>query len=275
MVERPSSGFRLMQIKPLPGRCPSVPATKDTEVRMRAHQIMTRKVISVGPDTSVVEAANVMLRGGFSGLPVVDTAGTVIGIVTEGDFLRRSEIGTPRRRGRLLTFLFGRGGAAEDYVREHGRKVSEVMTPSPLTIDEDASLPEIVALMERNHIKRVPVVRDGRMIGMVSRANLLAAVASLARDVPDPTADDDHIRRRICDEIEKNDWCPIGLNVVVRDGIVHLSGSITDERSRQAAVVAAENVQGVVKVHDHLRWTDLETGYFLQSPEDAEWAKAG
>jgi CBS domain-containing protein len=242
---------------------------------MRAHQIMTRKVISVGPDTSVVEAANLMLRGGFSGLPVVDTAGTVIGIVTEGDFLRRSEIGTPRRRGRLLTFLFGKGSAAEDYVREHGRKVSEIMTPSPLTIEEGAPLPEIVALMERNHIKRVPVVRDGRMVGMVSRANLLAAVASLARDVPDPTADDDHIRRRIYDEIEKNDWCPIGLNVVVRDGIVHLSGAITDERSRQAAVVAAENVQGVVKVHDHLRWTDLETGYFLRSPEDEEWAKAG
>ncbi len=242
---------------------------------MRAHQIMTRKVISVGPDTSVVEAANLMLRGGFSGLPVVDTAGTVIGIVTEGDFLRRSEIGTPRRRGRLLSFLFGQGAAAEDYVREHGRKVAEIMTPSPFTIDENASLPDIVALMERNHIKRVPVVRDGRMVGMVSRANLVAAVASLARDVPDPTADDDHIRRRIFDEIEKNDWCPIGLSVVVRDGIVHLSGSITDERSRQAAVVAAENVQGVVKVHDHLRWTDLETGYFLQSPEDEEWAKAG
>jgi CBS domain-containing protein len=242
---------------------------------MRAHQIMTRKVISVDPDTSVVEAANLMLRGGFSGLPVVDKAGTVIGIVSEGDFLRRSEIGTPRRRGRLLTFLFGRGAAAEDYVREHGRKVAEIMTPSPLTIDEDAPLADIVALMERNHVKRVPVVRDGRMIGMVSRANLLQAVASLARDVPDPTADDDHIRRRICDEIEKNDWCPIGLGVVVRDGIVHLSGAITDERSRQAAVVAAENVQGVVKVHDHLRWTDLETGYFLRSPEDEEWAKAG
>src|SRR5579885_3090050 len=120
---------------------------------MRAHQVMTRKVISVGPDTSVVEAANLMLRGGFSGLPVVDKAGTVIGIVSEGDFLRRSEIGTPRRRGRLLTFLFGRGGAAEDYVREHGRKVAEIMTPSPLTIGEDATLAEIVALMDRNHVK--------------------------------------------------------------------------------------------------------------------------
>ena len=241
---------------------------------MRTHQIMTRKVISVTPETTVVEAARLMLREHVSGLPVADEAGALVGILSEGDFLRRSEIGTPRKRGRLLTFFLGYGGAAEDYVREHGRKVSEVMTPSPMTVGEEAPLSEIVSLMERNNIKRVPVVRDGKLVGIVSRSNLLQAVASLAADVPDPTADDDHIRQRIIDEIEKNDWCPIGLSVIVRDGIVHLSGTITDERSRSACVVAAENVQGVVKVHDHLCWTDLETGYYLKSPEDEEWAKA-
>ncbi|HLZ03749.1 MAG TPA: CBS domain-containing protein [Bradyrhizobium sp.] len=241
---------------------------------MRAHQIMTRNVISVDPDATVAEAANLMLRKHISGLPVVDKAGTAVGILSEGDFLRRSEIGTPRQRGRLLSFFLGYGGAAEDYVREHGRKVSEIMTRPPITVSEQASLPEIVAVMERKHIKRVPVVRDGKVVGIVSRSNLLQALASLARDVPDPTADDDHIRRRIIAEIEKYDWRPIGLNVIVRDGIVHLSGSITDERSRQAAIVAAENVEGVVKVHDHLCWTDLETGYFQSSPEDDEWAKA-
>jgi len=242
---------------------------------MHAHHIMTRKVISVTPDTTISEAANLMLRNHVSGLPVVDRAGAVAGIVSEGDFLRRSEIGTPRKRARLLSFFLGHAGAAEDYVREHGRKVSEVMTPSPITISEDTPLPELVSLMEKNNIKRVPVVRDGKLVGIVSRSNLLQAVASLARDVPDPTADDDHIRQRIIAEIEKNDWCPIGLSVIVRSGIVHLSGVITDERSRQAAIVAAENVQGVVKVHDHLCWTDLETGYYLKSPEDEEWAKAG
>ena len=242
---------------------------------MRAHQIMTRKVISVAPETTIVEAANLMLREHVSGLPVLDKAGAVVGIVSEGDFLRRSEIGTPRKRGRLLTFFLGSGGAAEDYVREHGRKVSEIMTPSPMTVSEDAPLPEIVSLMERNNIKRVPVVRDGKLVGIVSRSNLLQAVASLARDVSDPTADDDHIRQRIIEEIEKKDWCPIGLGVIVRNGIVHLSGVITDERSRQAAIVAAEDVQGVVQVHDHLCWTDLETGYYLKSPEDEEWAKTG
>src|SRR5262249_36916186 len=163
-----------------------------------------------------------------------------------------SEIGTPRKRGRLLTFFLGYAGSAEDYVREHGRKVSEIMTPLPVTVSEDTPLSELVSLMENKNIKRVPVVRDRKLVGMVSRSNLLQAVASLTRDVPDPTADDDHIRRRIMDEIEKHDWCPIGLSVIVRNGIVHLGGTITDERSRPAAIVAAENVQGVVKVHDHL-----------------------
>lgn len=242
---------------------------------MHAHHIMTRKVISVGPETTISEAANLMLRNHISGLPVVDKASAVVGIVSEGDFLRRSEIGTPRKRGSLLRFFLGYEGAAENYVREHGRKVSEIMTSSPITVSEDTPLPKLVSLMEKHNIKRVPVVRDGKLVGIVSRSNLLQAVASLARDVPDPTADDDHIRRRIIAEIEKNDWCPIGLSVIVRNGIVHLSGVITDERSRQAAIVAAENVQGVAKVHDHLCWTDLETGDYLKSPEDEEWAKAG
>jgi CBS domain-containing protein len=244
------------------------------EICMHAHHIMTRRVITVAPETPLIEAANLMLRNHISGLPVVDKAGAVVGIVSEGDFLRRSEIGTPRKRGRLLAFFLGRAEGAEDYVHDHGRRVSEIMTPSPVTVGEATPLPELVSLMEKNNIKRVPVVRDEKLVGIVSRSNLLQAVADLARHVPDPTADDDHIRRRIIDEIEKHDWAPIGLSVIVRDGIVHLSGVITDERSRQAAIVAAENVQGTVKVHDHLCWTDLETGYYLKSPEDEQWAKA-
>jgi len=242
---------------------------------MHARQLMTRKVVSVTPEHTVLEAANLMIRNHVSGLPVVDNAGAVVGVVSEGDFLRRSEIGTPRKHNRLLSFIFGHGAAAEDYVREHGRRVSDVMTPSPITVGEDASLSEIVALMERNHVKRLPVVQDGKLIGIVSRSNLVQAVASLARDVPDPTADDDHIRERILAELEKHEWCPIGLNVVVRDGIAHLSGVIANERYRQAVIVAAENIQGVVKVHDHLFWMDLVTGNHLPSLEDEEWAKAG
>jgi len=241
---------------------------------MRAHQIMTRSVVTVAPDTSIVDAANLMLQQHVSGLPVVDATGNLVGIVSEGDFIRRSEIGTQRKRGRWLKFILGPGTAASDFVHEHGRRVEEVMTKDPLTITEDTALAEIVDLMEKNNVKRLPVVRADRIVGIVSRANLLQAVASLARQVPDPTADDDHIRNRVMDALEKNEWCPFGLSVMVRDGIVHLSGVITEERARQAAIVAAETIEGVKKVHDHLCWVDTMSGVYINSPEDEDVAKA-
>jgi len=241
---------------------------------MRAHQIMTRSVVTVTPETTILQAANIMLRRHVSGLPVVDAAGKLVGIVSEGDFVRRSEIGTQRKRGRWLKFILGAGQEATDFVHEHGRKVSEVMTREPLTVTEDTALEDIVKTMESNNVKRLPVMRGEKLVGIVSRANLLQAVASLAREVPDPTADDDHIRNRVIDALAKNDWCPFGLGVVVRDGIVHLSGVITEEHSRQAAIVGAENVAGVKKVHDHLCWVDTMSGMYVESPEDAGMAKA-
>jgi CBS domain-containing protein len=241
---------------------------------MRAHQIMTRPVITVTPETTIVDAANLMLQKHVSGLPVVDIGGKLVGVVSEGDFIRRSEIGTGRKRGRWLKFILGPGTSASDFVHEHGRKVGEVMTKSPLTITEDITLDKIVELMEKNNVKRLPVMRGDKVVGIVSRANLLQAVARLAHEVPDPTADDDHIRNRVIDALEKNDWCPFGLGVIVRDGIVHLSGVITEERARQAAVVAAEGVEGVKVVHDHLCWVDTMSGIYLNSPEDDDLAKA-
>jgi CBS domain-containing protein len=241
---------------------------------MRAHQVMTRPVITVATETTVLEAANTMLQKHISGLPVVDAAGKLVGIVSEGDFIRRSEIGTGRKRGRFLKFILGPGKAATDFVHEHGHKVGEIMTPEPFTVSEDTTLERIVELMEKNNVKRLPVMRGDKIVGIVSRSNLLQAVASLAREIPDPTADDDHIRNRVIDAIEKNDWCPFGLSVIVRDGIVHLSGVITEERSRKAAIVAAETVTGVTKVHDHLCWVDTMSGMYLNSPEDDELAKA-
>jgi CBS domain-containing protein len=241
---------------------------------MRAHQIMTRPVFTVLPDASVLEAANLMLQRHISGLPVVDVAGKLVGIVSEGDFVRRSEIGTQRRRSRLLKFILGPGQAATDFVHEHGRKIAEIMTPDPVTISENTPLETIVALMEKNKLKRLPVMRGERLVGIVSRANLLQAVASLARQIPDPTADDDHIRDRIINALRSHDWCPNGLGVVVRDGIVHLSGIITDERTRQAAIVCAENIAGVKKVHDRLCWVDPMSGMYFIEPEDEVVAKA-
>jgi CBS domain-containing protein len=235
---------------------------------MRAHQIMTRDVITVTADASIAEAANLMLRHHISGLPVVDEAGRLTGIVTESDFLRRSEIGTGRKRPGWLQFFAGPGGAGADFVREHGCKVGEVMTRSPLAIGEDTTLEEIVHLMEKNNVKRLPVMRKETLVGIVSRANLLRAVASMAREVPDPTADDDHIRERIVRTVSQALWRPIGFQVTVRNGIVHLHGVVVDERSRQATVVAAEETAGVKEVHDHLCWVDGYSGFYLESAED-------
>jgi CBS domain-containing protein len=235
---------------------------------MRTHQVMTRKVITVGAAASIVDAANLMLQNHISGLPVVDDVGKLVGIVSQGDFIRRAEIGTQRTRGRWLKFLLGPGKVASDFVHERGRKVGEIMTIDPCTVTEDATLEDVVQMMEHKNVKRLPVMRGDQLVGIVTRSNLLQAVAELAREVPDPTADDDHIRNHIIASIEKTDWGPFGLGVIVRNGHVHLSGVITNESSRQAAMVAAENVSGVRKVHDHLCWVDPMSGMYLNSRED-------
>jgi len=148
------------------------------------------------------------------------------------------------------------------------------MTRDPYTIQEETSLSDAVELMESKNVKRLPVVRDEKLVGIVTRSNLLQAVAALAREIPDPTADDDNIRRRILDTIEKSDWSPFGLSVTVKDGVVDVHGIITDDRFRKAAVVAAENTSGVKIVHDHLRWVDPLSGMTVGSPEDEKLAEA-
>lgn len=239
---------------------------------MRAHQIMTKDVITVGPEMSILEASRLMLEHHVSGLPVLDAHGNLVGIISEGDFLRRTEIGTQRKRPRWLQYLVGPGREAQEFVHQSGRKVGEIMTRDPLTVGEDTALEEIVALMEKNHVKRLPVMRRDRLVGIVTRANLLSAVASLARDIPDPTADDDHIRERITQAIAKTGWRPIGLQVMARNGVVHLHGIVVNDASRQAAIVAAENVAGVTEVHDHLCLVDSYSGFYVEPIEDVKTA---
>ena len=241
---------------------------------MRAHQIMTRQVITVATGAPIVEAANTMLQNHISGLPVVDETGKLVGVVAQGDFIRRAEIGTQRKRGRWLKVLLGPGKLASDFVHERGHKVGEIMTLDPYTVTEDTTLEDIVDLMEKKHVKRLPVMRGDQLVGIVTRSNLLQAVAELTRDVPDPTADDDHIRSRIITSIEKTDWGPFGLGVIVRNGNVHLSGVVTNEKFREATIVAAENVSGVKKVHDHLCWVEPMSGMYLNSQEDEALLKA-
>jgi CBS domain-containing protein len=240
---------------------------------MKVHDVMTWGTITVEPDASVTRAVRLMLQNKISGLPVVDTNGQLVGMVTEGDFLRRGELGTRRQRPRWLEFLLGPGKLATEYVQSSGQKVSQVMTPEPKTITPETPLEEVVGLMERHRIKRLPVVQDGKLVGIVSRANLLHALASVAREVKPVAGDDAAIRDRIMAECAKQPWAS-HVNVVVRDGVVELWGVITDDRARDAFKVLAENVPGVKAVRDHLAWIEPTSGLVLLSEEDEAKARA-
>lgn len=239
---------------------------------MRAHHIMTKHCTTVTPHTTIEQAAKIMLQTHISGLPVMDDAGRLVGIVSESDFLHRGEIGTGRKRPKWLQFFVGPGKAASEFVHERGRRVEDIMTPDPTTVDEETPLEELVRLMEKNDIKRLPVMSGKTLKGIVTRSNLLQAVASMAHEIPDPTADDDHIRERILRTVDKTDWRPIGFEVTVRNGIVHLHGIITTDEARQATIVAAENTAGVKQVHDHLCFVDTYSGFYVESPEDMKAA---
>jgi|SRR5215203_2763798 len=231
---------------------------------MNVKQIMTWPVFSIGPDATVLQAVQLMLQHKISGLPVVGADGKLVGIVTEGDFLRRTETATERHRPNWLNFLVGPGRLADEYVHTHTRKIADVMTPEPYTITEDTSLEEVVQMMEKHRIKRLPVVRKKQLVGIVSRANLLHALVSLAPSVSPPAATDEIIHKSLLIELQHEKWAPIGfLNVIVLNGVVELWGTITDERQRQALIVAAQNIPGVKGIQDHWVWVDPTSGVVI------------
>jgi CBS-domain-containing membrane protein len=217
---------------------------------MKAQDVMSRDVVTVSPDETILHAARLMLQRKFSGLPVVDAAGTLVGIVTEGDFLRRTETGTVRRRPRWLEFLAGPGRLAGEYTRTAGQFVKEVMTREVCVVAEDTELEDVVSLMEDKHVKRLPVVRGKQVVGIVTRQNLLRALVGLARAKP-PITNDDAIRERLLADMSKQPWAPL-LNVIVTNGHVKLIGTIFDDRERDALRVLAENVPGVKSIEDEL-----------------------
>ena len=233
---------------------------------MEAQDVMSRPVFSITPTDTLTSAIRVMLQNHISGLPVIDADGRLQGMLTEGDLLRRVETGTQRQRPRWIAFFMGPGRLADEYVQTHARKVGEVMTPDPVTIAEDTPLEEVVSLLEKHRIKRVPVMRGDKVMGIISRANLLYALANIARDAKPVSLDDRAIRERLLAELDRQAWAPTGsLDIMVRDGTVQLWGTITDERKRQAIIVAAENIPGVKRVEDHLAWVDPMTGTVIES----------
>jgi len=239
---------------------------------MNASDVMSRNIISVGRGTTVAAAIRLMLDNHISGLPVID-AGRLVGILTEGDLLRRSETGTERHRPRWLEILMGPGRLADEYVRTHGRKVEEIMTRQPLSVTPDTPLDEIVALMERRHIKRVPVLDGDVPVGIVSRADLLRALARTLEEQQAAAAGDDEIRERILAELAKVSWVPRdGLAITVENDVVALDGVILDEKERAALRVAAENVPGVRAVEDRLVWVEPVSGTIIDAPQNARTA---
>lgn len=240
---------------------------------MQAKDVMSRNLVTVAPDATILQAARLMLQHHISGVPVVNASGELVGILSEGDFLRRRETGTQRRRSRWLEFLMGPGKIASEYTQSHGTRVSQVMTEDVRTVAEDAELEDIVELMERNRIKRVPVVSNGKLTGIVTRSNLMHAMVSMARSAPETPQSDTAIRDQLLAELKKQEWAPLAMtNVVVNNGIVELWGAIIDERQRDALKVAAENIPGVKGVKDHLAWIEPGSGVVIEPKDDVSSA---
>ena len=221
---------------------------------MRAADLMTSFVVTVRPDATIEYAAQLMLQYRISGLPVTDSDGTVLGVVTESDLLRRAETGTEKRHARWVSFFIGPGRLAQEYVHSRGRKVGEVMTERVFTVTP-------------KHVRRVPVVDQGRLVGIVSRADVMGALVGLLSEKPVGAATDAEIRNQILAEIDRQPWGPRGsVDVIVTNGVVVLKGIIPDERERAALCVAAENISGVKAVHDRLIWVDTVSGIVIPRP---------
>ena len=234
---------------------------------MNAADLMTSFVVTVRPDATIEYAAQLMLQYRISGLPVTDSDGAILGIVTESDLLRRAEAGTEKYHTRWVSFLIGPGRLAQEYVHSHGRKVGDVMTERVFNVTPETSLADLVALMETKHVKRVPIVDQGRLVGIVSRADVMAALVGLLSEKPAGAVTDADIRSQILAEIDRQPWGPRdSVDVIVTNGVVVLKGAIPDERERAALCVAAENVPGVKAVHDRLVWIDSVSGIVIPRP---------
>jgi CBS domain-containing protein len=225
---------------------------------MRAMDVMTTSVITVTPDTSVQTLAALLCNHGISGAPVVDAAGKLVGIVSEGDLIHRAETGTARRterrRSRWLDGVAAGRDLARDYVKSHGRSVGEIMTAPVITVSETTTLDEVADLLETKRIKRMPVVRDGKVVGIISRANLVRALAAAKIPLVEADGDDRAIRHQLLAELQGQEWARVWpADIIVRDRTVHFWHTDDEPPEQIAAVrVAAENIAGVRAIEEHI-----------------------
>ena len=231
---------------------------------LQASDVMTPNPATVTEASAVEAAIRLMLDRHISGLPVLDAAGLLVGIVTEGDLLRRAELGTEVHRTGWLQFLRGPSRQTDDYVESHSRVVGDVMTQDVLTADASASLTEVVAIMREKRVKRVPILNQGHLVGIVSRSDLLRKLAEAlshsTSHVDGPFRDAD-VRRAVLAELQAKPWAPVAaITVRVLDGVVDLDGTLFVEADRAAIRVAAQNVSGVMAVRDHMIWVEPNSG---------------
>ncbi len=221
---------------------------------MQASDIMTTNVITVHAETEVKEIAALLLKHRISAVPVVSDGGKVIGLVSEGDLVRRAENDTDHRHAWWIADFFSSRDRTADYIKSHARQASDVMTSSVISVAEDTPIHEIASLLERKHIKRVPVMRDSKLVGIVSRANLLHGLAAAQGDATSArTPNDKDLRDKIMKELEAaiGDEAPF-VNAIVKNGAVQLWGIAYDHANRKAAQLAAEGTPGVKSVDNHI-----------------------
>jgi CBS domain-containing protein len=230
---------------------------------MKAADVMVTNVITVGPDISVQEVAQILLSARISAVPVVEAGGELLGIVSEGDLMHRAEAGTGRRRPWWLAAFLGKEALAAEFVKEHSRRVTDVMTREVVTATPETSLSDIANLLEKNAIKRVPIVKDGKVVGIVSRANLLQALAVAGKKLEGTApSDDSTIRDKVITQLDAEPWTrPSLINVIVQDGTVELWGIVDSASEKKAVRIAAEVTPGVRAVNDNLIIRPAEAGY--------------
>jgi len=221
---------------------------------MHARDIMTSPVITARPNSSILDLIGLMLEKHISAIPIETSDGKLAGLVSEGDLIRRSEIGARDYSSWWLAAIGGKLRLADDFVKTHGMKAEEVMTLDVITVTEETPVWQIAEILEKNRIKRVPVVLEGSVVGIVSRANLLQALATRREALSaQPAADDRDLRKKILQTLEKQAWSDIShLNVVVQNGVVYYWGRVGSNTERKALKVAAENIPGVKDVVDHM-----------------------
>jgi CBS domain-containing protein len=219
---------------------------------MKAADIMVKEVVTVGPEALVKEIAALMLERRISGLPVVDGGGRILGVVSEGDLIRRPEIETDRVKLGWLRLLVSDEARARDFVKHHGRTAREVMTQPAITVAADAPLAEIVRLMERHRVKRLPVVERGKLAGVVTRTDLLRALVA-RQAAPAVELQDEDLRQRIDSMLRDEDWASSAtVHVQVEKGVALLWGTVESREQREALLVAVRGVPGVKDVQPHL-----------------------